>query len=122
MFLPNLVQIGLTGSICHSKFNFRFEPVATSGGFVRYHNDPALFFLGAPSTFSPVTQAAQLRHLVQEARTSREYLGVRHMAVGQNMLQREERAELRNGTILTLTSSWIQEPSTEKRNVDVQTD
>ena len=69
-------------------------------------NDPAFFFLGAPSHYVPGFQARQLAHIRERARNSQSYLGVRHVPHGVQAIKREEKAILPDGTIYFCAATW----------------
>ena len=78
--------------------------------FRSLQNDPALFFLGAPSHYLADFQARQLAHIRERARHGHSYLGVRHTPLGVHSIRREERAILPDGTIYECQSTWIEDP------------
>ena len=78
--------------------------------FRSLQNDPALFFLGAPSHYLADFQARQLAHIRERARHGHSYLGVWHTPVGVHSIRREEKAILPDGTIYECQSPWIEDP------------
>ena len=68
-------------------------------------NDPAFFFLGAPSHV-PGFQARQLAHIQERAWNSQSYLGVRHVPRGVQAIKRDEKAILPDGTIYFCSATW----------------
>ena len=90
--------------------SIRYEP-RNADGYLRYINDPALFFLGAPSTFRPKFQGRQLARIRDAARRFGRYMGVRHFPVGVLSLRREEMAILPDGIVYKLSATWTEEAS-----------
>ena len=78
--------------------------------FRSLQNEPALFFLGAPSHYLADFQARQLAHIRERARHGHSCLGVRHTPLGVHSIRREERAILPDGTIYECHSTWIEDP------------
>lgn len=87
----------------------RFE-AEDSQGKLQHHNDPALFFLGAPSSFAPTQQAQQLAAIRREAILTGEYLGVRHIPLNVMCIRKMETARLPDGTVYSMSSTWTMEP------------
>ena len=83
--------------------------------FRSLQNDPALFFLGAPSHYLPGFQARQLERIRERARRGQAYLGVRHAPAGVHSIWREERAILPDGTIYECQATWIEDPAPRTR-------
>ena len=83
--------------------------------FQSLQNDPALFFLGAPSHYLADFQVRQLAHIRERARHGHSYLGVRHTPVGVHSIRHEERAILPDGTIYECQSTWIEDPRPKKK-------
>ena len=83
--------------------------------FRSLQNDPALFFLGAPSHYLPGFQARQLERIRERARRGQAYLGVRHAPAGVHSIRREERAILPDGTIYECQATWIEDPASRTR-------
>ena len=78
--------------------------------FRSLQNDPALFFLGAPSHYLADFQARQLADIRERARHGHSYLGVRHTPVGVHSIRCKEKAILPDGTIYECQSTWIEDP------------
>ena len=83
--------------------------------FRSLQNDPALFFLGAPSHYLPGFQARQLERIRERARRGQAYLGVRHAPAGVHSIRREERAILPDGTIYECQATRIEDPAPRTR-------
>ena len=83
--------------------------------FRSLQNDPALFFLGAPSYYLLGFQARQLERIRERARCAQAYLGVRHAPAGVHSIRREERAILPDGTIYECQATLIEDPAPRTR-------
>ena len=94
-------------SLMRSITTIRYEP-RHPDGFIIHQNNPALFFLGAPSQFYPNFQARQLSHIRELARRTGQYLGVRHVPAGLSSVRREEMAILPDGTIYKMGATWTE--------------
>ena len=108
--------IPISPSVAWSKLAAAISPVnydnlkKSPHEFRSLQNDPALFFLGAPSHYLADFQARQLAHIRERASHGHSYLGVRHTPVGVHSIRREERAILPDGTIYECQSTWIEDP------------
>ena len=84
--------------ILSSVMDIQQDNLPLSQDYRPLQNDPP-FFLGAQSHYVSGFQAHQLANIRERARSSKCYLGVRHVPNGVQAIKREEKAFLSDGTI-----------------------
>ena len=82
---------------------------ASTGGYVDFHLDPRLLFLGAPSASFQTPAARLLQSLRREALRGPVQSSTRCPA-GVGFVRKTERAILPDGTIYELTATWVPDP------------